>query len=198
VVSTNPDKPMNGRYCNKQGGKRKPALSEFLTSLTNEIDHLDGEKLTGLKFERKGTSEDSLQARLINDINAGRVDGLKKTLGVQELLFVASELILFEGGDESMLRPDVVALGDGDIFLIEMKTPDNPDNEVSQALQYVKYYQHMEAYYELINRYLGEEKVACGKTKMTGIGMRGYQTDAVPQEEPVDVESVRSLRYVEK
>ena len=186
VVSTHPDKPMNGRYCNKRGGNCKPALSEFLTSLANEIDHLDGAQLTKLEFERKGTSEDSLQAQFINDINAGRVDGLKKALGVQELLFVASELILFEGGDESMLRPDVVALGDGNIFLIEMKTLDSPDNEVSQALHYVKYYQHMEAYYKLINGYLGEEKVACRKTKMIGVGMRGYRTGVVPDIDVVD------------
>jgi len=183
VVSTNPVKPMNG--CRVSLGR----LSDKLQALSEA-----GDIAAALKqdagFDHEGTAEDSLQAQIINDLNADSAGELKKALGVRELRFVASELILYRKGDARRLRPDVVALGDGKIFLIEMKTPDGSGDEEKQAREYVKYYRPMKEYYDLINSYLGNDLVASGKTDMIGVGMRGYRTNVVPCTEKVEIEGV--------
>jgi hypothetical protein len=169
VVSTHPEKPMLGCYCKKKGGKSNPSLSTKLAEL-GKVNHLNADSLSDFGFKCQGlaknglkhnrVAEDCLQAQLINDLTdkgLARACNFRKLFEVETLRFVGSEMILYEKGDEHMLRPDVVALGDGKLFLIEMKTADSMENAVEQVKRYLDYYRSKKEYYDLINLYLGAE-----------------------------------------
>lgn len=194
IVSTHPVKPMAG--C-KVSGKSLPRELEALGEAVDAgriADHLlaDGR----FKPRKKGQEEARFQARLITDINTSAAGALKEALGVKELRFLSSEMVLHHvGGNSKKMVMDVIALVDGKICIIEMKEPVNPEDAARQAWEYMEHYRNVEDFYELINRYLGQDLVEMGRTELVGLGMYGYGTDAIPLEKPVLFDGVRSLRY---
>ena len=192
VVSTHPVKPMAGCDVSRNSLQRElEALAEAIDA-GRIADHLQVDDR--FKVRKKGQDEARFQARLISELNTSAAGALKEALGVKELRFISSEVVLYRKGDKSKKVMDVIALGDGKIYVIEMKTlQGNVKRAVEQVREYLNHYGSMKEFYDLVNLYLGDDLVAPGKTELAGVVMLGYQTGTAIDPEVKD--GVTVLKY---
>ncbi len=107
-----------------------------------------------MKFKQTGRVDDEyrFQAYFINEIINN--EQFKNILGVKELYFIGSEVILHEGVRQTRRKPDVVAHdGRGKIFLFELKRNGSKDKAIEQVNDYIEYYGESENYKELLLNY---------------------------------------------
>lgn len=157
IVSTSPEKPMNGHANIKSSN-----LENSINLCSEEIkkESIDWNKLA-IQGGYKGIEAD-IQAWLINVINNynNKFDSyyqeLINALEVEKLYFIGSELIFQENTPKDGKRPDIVAHdGEGNIFLLELKCSkgDSIENAKNQVDEYVTIYQNDEAYRKLLLNY---------------------------------------------
>ena len=159
IVSTHKEKPMNGIFVTsskaKVGAKEKTKLKlqEAISLISQKIN---GENIDWSKMKFKQThrvdDEYRFQAYFINEIINN--EQFKNILGVKELYFIGSEVILHEGVKGKRLKPDVVAHdGKGKIFLFELKRSGSKDDPIEQVNDYIKHYGKNKDYKELLLNY---------------------------------------------
>lgn len=159
IVSTHPERPMNGieigsfKRVKKGEAITKQKLQECIEKIAAKVkgDKVEWEDL-GFK-NGKIKDESRFQAYFINEIihNAQ----FKEIVGVENLYFIGSEIILQEKQVSGGGRPDVVAHdGKGKIILFELKVGKNKkDNPIEQVNRYIKRYQDDRRYQELLLNY---------------------------------------------
>lgn len=154
IVSTHPERPMNGIKVPKT--KLKGAIIQIAQSI--EKDKIDWEraKINSKEFHISGKSkgEYRLQANFINTITKGNKQ-LNNILGVNNLYLIGSEMILQENTTKGGNKPDVVAIDDnGRVLLFELKTSKNKvDDPKTQVEKYTETYEKNERYERLILNY---------------------------------------------
>lgn len=145
IVSTLESRPMRGK---KVG---RTVVKKWLEELYNLMmsNRSQGEKedmLTQLGFQiRKKSStqkyEETHQAKMIAEMTINQ--SLKDYLGVDDIIFIASEFILHDDNDTSdRERIDIIGYdGKNRIFFFELKAPENEtDDPVEQVKRYIKKY----------------------------------------------------------
>lgn len=159
IISTHRDKPMNGIFVNsskaKVGAKEKTKL-KLQEAISIISQNIKGENIdwNEMKFKQTGRVDDEyrFQAYFINEIIGN--EQFKNILGVKELYFIGSEVILHEGVKGKRRKPDVLAHdGNGKVFFFELKRSGSKDNSIEQVNDYIKYYENDENYKELLLNY---------------------------------------------
>lgn len=165
IVSTHKEKPMNGLKIEsstaKVGAEERTKL-KLQETINTILQRINGENINWnkMKFKQTGRVDDEyrFQAYFINEIISN--EDFKKIIGVKELYFIGSEVILHEGNKGKRMKPDIVARdGNGKVFFFELKRTGSNDNPIEQVDKYIKHYEKDKQYEELILNYPMTKKV---------------------------------------
>ena len=162
IVSTHDSRPMNGiRMAKTKLKDALHAINDTLAKQQIEEGIVFWDKITsalaakGIEetFEKGGKPEYIIQARMINEMSDNSM--LKEALGVNNLCFAASEVILQEGTTKGGLKIDIVAHdGAGRVFFFELKTEDNKkDSPLEEAAAYIQHYGENDSFKALMESY---------------------------------------------
>lgn len=156
IVSTLDEKPMRGIHCAKT--KVKETLKRINGLLISDKNLMD--EFTKLGFQNKKIpnvlAEEKYQAQMIAGMSENAA--LKKYLGVENLIFIASEFVLLHDSNESndkarIDRVDIIGYdGKKRLFFFELKHPLNGDvHAVEQVERYVKVYSEEKNKKDMLN-----------------------------------------------
>lgn len=144
IVSTLQEKPMRGKKVGKTVVKKW--LDELYSlTMSNKSQEEKLHALTQLNFQEKTKSssekkEESYQAEMIEKMSDNQ--SLKDFLEVDELIFIASEFILYDKSEISNReRIDIIGYDGIDrLIFFELKTPDSNDKPIEQLKKYIDKY----------------------------------------------------------
>ena len=173
----------------KKDGTKNKAFKTVLIEIEANGNKFDKEFLEKLGFTADHSKEDELQAKFISDLLQNRNENLiwlYKHLGEKQILFLGSEIILYENKSskksssnnksESRKRIDVVAVGEKAIYIIEMKdTSNSEDNPVKQVEGYINKYKNDVDFIKLLKMYADSYDIKFNeKLPLIGVTIKGY------------------------
>lgn len=144
IVSTIQEKPMRGKKVGRTVVKKW--LDELYNlTMSNKSQEEKMHALTQLNFQEKTKSsnkrkEEFYQAEMIEKMSDNQ--SLKDFLEVDELIFIASEFILYDKSEISNReRIDIIGYdGKSKLIFFELKTPDSNDKPIEQLKKYIDNY----------------------------------------------------------
>lgn len=185
IISHTQERPMNGGIFIKQP---KNKTYQYIKEKIRGI--LSGD-LSALNIKGQKEAEHKLQAKFIQDLlnpfdKGVAVNFLQNILGADDLIFGGSEVVLQEQDPSSIFNKkkiiDVVAVSYQKIYIIEMKTLDNyQDNPVTQGNEYVNYYGSdnvKSAFCRIVSCYCGKDIPS--DMPMELVILKGYKSDKIP------------------
>lgn len=144
IISHMQEKPMNGGVFIKEPEKKS------YSDVRDRLEHLLNNDLADLHKKGQREAEHKLQASFITDLLNPRSTSvamkfLQTALGEEKLTFAGSEVVLYEKAVDSIFNQwkivDVVMVSATKIYVVEMKTPQNKqDNPLKQGQEYLAYY----------------------------------------------------------